>query len=107
MALTYNRLMTFPPSPAGYVIAQGSITLDANYVAGGIAFDPTQFGLSKVYGGVATVRTAVATASPANGVVDAAVQTAPKLKLVGATGLAELANGAGSGAVVDVLLFGD
>lgn len=106
MALTYTRLTSFPPSPAGFTVAQGSITLDANYVAGGIAFDPTQFGLSRVYGGVANIRTAVASASPSSGAIDATSQTAPKLKLIGASSLAELANSAGSGAVVDVLLFG-
>lgn len=84
-----------------------SITLDGSYTAGGITLTPAQLGMdSFVLGGIVNIRTSVATASPINGVLDCTTPTAPKLKLLGATGVAELANAAGSGAVVDVYALG-
>lgn len=120
MALTFTSInlnpaggSTAPASRtnlASFKAALTSITLDASYATNGIPLTPQQLGMdSFVLGGVVTVRTAVATASPSNGVLDVTVSgtpTAPKLKLQAAGALAELAAGAGSGAVVDVLAFG-
>jgi len=84
-----------------------SITLDGSYAAGGIPLTPQQLGMTDaVYAGICGVRTSVATASPSDGVLDCSNPAAPKLKLQGATSLAELANGAGSGAIVDILAIG-
>lgn len=100
----YGAFKTVPGSTA---FTLTSITLDNSYAAGGIPLTPAQLGLtSNVYFGVANVRTSVATASPSNGALDCSTTTAPKLKLQGATSLAELANAAGTGAIVDVLAFG-
>lgn len=100
----YGSFKTVPGSTSFTVT---SITLDANYVVGGFVLTPAQLGLtSNVYFGVVTVRTGVASASPSNGTLDCSTPTAPKLKLLAAGALAELANGAGSGAIVDVLAFG-
>lgn len=84
-----------------------SITLDASYTVGGIALTPAQLGLGNgaLFGWV-NVRTAVATASPSNGTLDCTNPAAPRLKLQAAGALAELANGAGSGAVIDVFAVG-
>lgn len=84
-----------------------SVTLDASYAAGGIPLTPAQLGLtSQVFFGEVNVRTAVATASPSDGVLDCTTPSAPKLKLQAAGALAELANAAGSGAILDVVARG-
>lgn len=83
-----------------------SITLDNSYTSGGIALTPAQLGLGQVFFGTINIRTAVATASPSDGVLDCSNVVAPKLKLQAAGSLAELANAAGTGAIVDVLAFG-
>lgn len=100
----YGAFKTVPGSTAFTVT---SITLDANYPTGGYVLTPANLGLtSNVYFGLVNVRTSVATASPSNGTLDCSSTTAPKLKLQGASSLAELAANAGSGAVLDVLAFG-
>lgn len=120
MALTIvnNNLNPFAVSAAGgggSKVAVGAlnltmttITLDATYAAGGIPLTPSQLGhVNSVLGGWVTVRTAVATASPSDGTLDCTSVSAPKLKLQAAGALAELANAAGSGAVLDVWSVGD
>jgi hypothetical protein len=119
MALTIvnNNMNPFAASAAGGGGVRGNlaslkatysqITLDGSYVAGGIALTPAQLGLQDaVLFGIVGVRTSVATASPSDGVLDCTSITAPLLKLQGASSLAELANAAGTGAVVDVLAVG-
>lgn len=83
-----------------------SVTLDNSYAAGGIPLTPAQLGLGQVFFGTINIRTAVVTASPSDGALDCTNPGAPKLKLQAAGSLAELANGAGTGAIVDVLAFG-
>lgn len=93
--------------PGNLFATYTSITLDASYATGGIPLTPAQLGLNDaVLFGLVNVRTAVATASPSNGVLDCTNTAAPKLKLQAAGALAELAAAAGSGAIVDVLAFG-
>lgn len=119
MALTIvnNNLNPFAASVAGGGGVRGNlaslsatmttITLDGSYLAGGIALTPKQLGLTDaVLAGWVVIRTGVATASPANGTLDCTAPAAPLLKLLGASALAELANAAGSGAVVDVYALG-
>ena len=101
MALGFSVSQKVAPQQAVETYTQ--ITLDASYTAGGIALTPQQLGLGNgVIWGIVGVRTPVATASPSDGVLDCTNPAAPKLKLVAAGSLAELANGAGSGAIVDV-----
>lgn len=119
MALTIvnNNLNPFAASAAGgggvrgntgsMTLTQTTITLDGSYAAGGIPVTPAQLGLTDAcLGGWTAVRTGVATASPSDGVLDCTNPSAPKIKLLAASSLAELANGAGTGAVVDVWAFG-
>ena len=119
MALTIvnNNLNPFAASAAGgggvavsvgpLKLTQTTITLDNTYAAGGIPLTPAQLSLNDaVLCGWISIRTSVATASPSDGVLDCASTTAPKLKLQAASGLAELANGAGTGAIVDVYALG-
>jgi hypothetical protein len=119
MALTIvnNNLNPYAASAAGgggvrgnaasLSITMTTITLDGSYATGGITLTPAQLGLTDaVLCGWVVVRTAVATASPSNGTLDCTSISAPKLKLVAAGALAELAAGAGSGAVLDVYALG-
>lgn len=104
MALAFtNPLKQFPGQG---LTTYTSITLDSSYTAGGVAITPNQLGMNVVNYGVVAIRTAVATASPSDGVLDCSNPVAPKLKLQAAGSLAELANGAGSGAVIDILAWG-
>jgi hypothetical protein len=105
VALTFSPPAKFWPSQCTITLTQ--ITLDGSYATGGIPVTPAALGLtqSAIFGHI-TVRTAVATHSPGGGTVDCTNPTAPKLKLVGESNLAELGAGQGSGAVLDVLTFG-
>lgn len=118
IGVTNNNLNPFAASAAGgggVKVALGAldltmttVTIDATYAAGGIPLTPAQLGhVNSVLAGWVVVRTGVATASPANGTLDCTNPAAPKLKLLGASALAELANAAGSGAVLDVWSVGD
>jgi len=83
-----------------------SITLDASYATGGIPLTPAQLGLTgAVYFGVVNIRTNSAT-GPGDGTLDCSSPGAPKMKLQAAANTAELAAGAASGAIIDVLAFG-
>lgn len=116
MALTYTPRSLTPENAQGSQVNGGglsvsltSVTLDASYAANGVALSPQQMGFTNgVLGGIAFVRTPAANIS--GGVLDVTTNgtpAAPKLKLMAsATTTVELGNGAGSGAVLDVLAVG-
>ena len=81
-----------------------SITLDGSYTAGGIPISPRAGGFnSKILFGMGTVRVE---AGVGNVDLNCADPTNPILKLQAAGDVAELANGAGSGSVIDILAVG-
>ena len=81
-----------------------SITLDGSYTAGGITISPRAGGFnSKIIFGMGTVRSST---TVGNVDLNCADPANPILKLAAAGDVAELANGAGSGSVIDILAVG-
>jgi len=106
MSLTITTsFQTLPPPLGNEYVSQASITLDSSYAAGGIALTPAQLGQKVSCSfGLVNLRTAAGSGTIVNGVLDCSTPTAPKLKLNTATG--EIAAASNSGAIVDVICWG-
>jgi hypothetical protein len=103
MALTITPVVR-DDSAGNRKLTVTDITTDNSYAAGGFPLTPANLGLNRVFFGLCSITTAAATGNAVDASLDVSSPTAPKLKLVAAA--AEVANAAGTGAVVRVIAWG-